>query len=54
MKCAYCQNDIERGTGIMYVRKTGAIRYYCSNRCYKFDVVYNKKPRLKEMRKGSK
>ncbi len=49
MKCSYCQNEIEKGTGIMYVRKTGAIKYYCSKRCMKFDVKYKK--RQKEEKK---
>ncbi|MGC8676494.1 MAG: 50S ribosomal protein L24e [Candidatus Micrarchaeia archaeon] len=43
MKCSYCSKDIEPGTGIMFVRKSGAIRYYCSNRCYKLDVLHRKK-----------
>ena len=54
MKCAYCQSDIEKGTGMMYVRKTGAIKYYCSNRCYKFDVVQRKKPIAKQIREAEK
>ncbi|MGC8699742.1 MAG: 50S ribosomal protein L24e, partial [Candidatus Micrarchaeia archaeon] len=39
MKCSYCSREIEKGTGIMYVKKNGTIRYYCSNRCMKFDLV---------------
>ncbi len=47
MKCSYCYKEIPPGTGIMYVRKNGSISYYCSNRCFKFDVVYRKKARVK-------
>ena len=47
MKCAYCQSEIEKGTGIMYVRRTGAIKYYCTKRCLKFDVKFKKKPNAK-------
>ncbi len=43
MKCAFCSNEIEQGTGIMYVRKSGLQHYYCSNRCYKMDVIYHRK-----------
>ncbi len=43
MKCSYCQEEIEKGTGIMYVRKTGALKYYCSKRCMKMDVKFKKK-----------
>lgn len=49
MKCSYCTTEIEKGTGMMYVRKSGAIKYYCSSRCYKFDVVFKKKPNMKEI-----
>ncbi|MGC9037788.1 MAG: 50S ribosomal protein L24e [Candidatus Micrarchaeia archaeon] len=45
MKCAYCSKEIEPGTGIMFVRKSGQIRYYCSNRCYRLDVLHKKKHR---------
>ena len=33
---------------MMYVRKTGAVKYYCSDRCYKFDSVQHKGQRVKE------
>jgi ribosomal protein L24E len=32
----------------MYVKKTGAAKYYCSERCYKYDSVQRKKQRPKE------
>ncbi|MDE1855547.1 MAG: 50S ribosomal protein L24e [Candidatus Micrarchaeota archaeon] len=50
MKCSYCTREIEKGTGVMYVRKTGAIKYYCSDRCYNFDAVQGKKQRAKEIK----
>ncbi|MEM3781643.1 MAG: hypothetical protein QXT43_01615 [Candidatus Micrarchaeaceae archaeon] len=43
MNCSYCSREIEPGTGVMFVRKNGSIRYYCSNRCYKLDVLYRRK-----------
>lgn len=45
MKCNYCSKEIKKGTGTMYVTKTGAISYFCSNRCYQFGVVMRRKPR---------
>lgn len=54
MRCSYCAREIEQGTGIMYVRKVGTVRYYCSDRCYKFDVVQGKKQRAKEQRSAAK
>jgi large subunit ribosomal protein L24e len=49
MKCSYCTSEIEQGTGLMYVKKNGALRYYCSDRCYKFNEVFGKKPNKKEI-----
>lgn len=49
MKCSYCTQEIEQGTGLMYVKKNGALRYYCSDRCYKFNEIYSKKPNKKEI-----
>jgi large subunit ribosomal protein L24e len=54
MKCSYCAREIERGTGIMYVKKTGAVKYYCSDRCYNFDTVQHKKQRPKEIKELTK
>ena len=53
MKCSYCSKGIEKGTGLMYVRKNGAIKYYCANRCYKMNIVYNRKLSNKELKKRS-
>lgn len=32
-----------------YVRKNGAIKYFCSNRCYKLNVLHDRKPSKKEI-----
>jgi large subunit ribosomal protein L24e len=50
MKCSFCQTEIEKGTGTMYVRKNGAIKYYCTNRCLKSEVRFRMKPRTKEIK----
>ncbi len=49
MKCSYCTMEIEAGTGIEYVKKNGALRYYCSDRCYKMNELYGRKPNKKEI-----
>ncbi len=49
-RCAQCNADIEKGTGIAYVRKNGNIKYFCSNRCLKNNVVHNRKPNKKEIK----
>ncbi len=48
MKCSYCSKEIERGTGFAYVKKTGAIKYYDSKRCYRMNTMQNRKYREKE------
>ncbi|MDE1869437.1 MAG: 50S ribosomal protein L24e [Candidatus Micrarchaeota archaeon] len=54
MNCSHCSKEIEKGTGMMFVKKMGAIRYFCSKRCYKYDVLYKKKPNQKEIRERGK
>ncbi len=49
MKCSYCTAEIEKGTGMVYVRKNGAIKYYCTKRCYKLNVVHDRKTNKKEI-----
>lgn len=34
-KCSFCGNDIEPGTGTMYVKKDGTVYYFCSSKCQK-------------------
>ncbi|MDO8628541.1 MAG: 50S ribosomal protein L24e [Nanoarchaeota archaeon] len=35
MKCSFCGNDLEPGTGKMFVKDDGKIFYYCSSKCEK-------------------
>ncbi len=35
MKCSFCNKEIPKGTGIMYVKKDGTIYYFCSKKCEK-------------------
>ena len=32
-RCSFCGNDIEKGTGMIYVEKTGKVLYFCSSKC---------------------
>jgi ribosomal protein L24E len=34
---------MKKGTGMMYVHKTGDIAYYCSNSCFKNHVFIKRK-----------
>ena len=35
MKCAFCNSNIEQGTGKMFVRNDGKLFYFCSSKCQK-------------------
>ncbi len=54
MKCAFCSEELPKGSGIMYVYKTGNIEYYCSSRCYKNGIILHRKINPKEMPRTKK
>ncbi|MFH1209337.1 MAG: 50S ribosomal protein L24e [archaeon] len=31
--CSFCGNKIEKGTGMIFVFKTGKLAYFCSSKC---------------------
>ncbi len=45
VKCMFCGNEIEKGTGEMYVKKDGVVLYFCSAKCEKNMVKLGRKPR---------
>jgi len=45
IECAFCGEQIEPGTGTMYVRKDGTIYHFCSKKCEKNMLVLKRKPR---------
>jgi large subunit ribosomal protein L24e len=44
-KCAFCNKDIEPGTGSMEVRPDGKVTYLCSSKCYKNYFKLKRNPR---------
>lgn len=34
-KCSFCNQEIEPGTGLMYVKNDGTILRFCSSKCRK-------------------
>lgn len=52
MKCSYCSAEVQKGRGIMYVYKIGTVKYYCSSKCYKNDVVLKRKISRKNVAGG--
>jgi len=45
MKCSFCNNEIPKGTGKMFVRVSGQILYFCSNKCEKNLLKLGRLPR---------
>ena len=45
MKCSFCGETIEKGTGKIFVRKSGKILYFCSRKCEKNMLQLGRKPR---------
>ena len=43
-KCSFCGNNIERGTGKIYVEKTAKLLYFCSTKCEKNLLKLRRKP----------
>ena len=44
VKCSFCGNEIEKGTGKMFVRNDGKLFYFCSNKCNKNMLKLKRKP----------
>ena len=44
-KCSFCEKQIPRGTGKMYVKTDGKIFYFCSSKCEKNMLVHKRKAR---------
>lgn len=45
VKCEFCKNNIEPGTGKMLVMKDGKIMYFCSTKCEKNLLKLGRKSR---------
>jgi len=35
-KCSFCGEEIEPGTGLMYVKNDGSVLWFCSSKCFKY------------------
>ncbi|MBN2567498.1 50S ribosomal protein L24e [Candidatus Woesearchaeota archaeon] len=45
MRCTFCGNDIEPGTGTLYAKTDGKIIHFCSSKCEKNMLKLKRKPR---------
>jgi large subunit ribosomal protein L24e len=53
--CSFCGEEIEVGTGKMYVRRDGRVLYFCSGKCEKNMLKLKRNPRkLKWTKRYSK
>ena len=43
--CSFCGKKINPGTGLMYVKNTGEILYFCSSKCEKNMLKLKRKPK---------
>ena len=45
MKCSFCGENIEAGTGKMFVRNDGKVFYFCSSKCEKNMLKLGREPK---------
>ncbi len=45
VKCSFCKDEIEKGTGLMYVQKDGKALNFCSKKCEKNLLKLKRKAR---------
>ncbi len=46
MFCSFCNNEIPKGTGEMYVLKDGTALYFCSSKCRLNQIKLRREGRL--------
>ncbi len=61
VKCDFCGEEIERGTGMMFVKDDGKIFHFCSSKCENNTLKLGRKPRqtkwtneFRNVKKGNK
>ncbi len=45
MRCSFCNENIEAGTGKMFVRNDGKVFYFCSSKCEKNMLKLGREPK---------
>lgn len=46
MRCSFCNNEIEKGTGLLYVKKDGSVLSFCSQKCKRNSLKLGREGRL--------
>ena len=44
-KCTFCGSELLEGSGLLYVKKTGARKYFCSKKCEANSEYLGRQPR---------
>jgi len=45
MKCSFCNENMEAGTGKMFVKNDGKVFYFCSKKCEKNMLKLKREPK---------
>jgi len=53
-RCSFCKENIEQGTGKMFVTKEGKVLYFCSTKCEKNMLKLKRIPRNFKWASGGK
>lgn len=47
-RCSFCGEQLEPGTGKMFIKKDAKVIYFCSSKCEKNLIKLSRKPRTTE------
>jgi len=45
MRCFFCNREIKKATGKMFVTRTGQVLYFCSSKCEKNALKLRRNPK---------
>ncbi len=51
MICSFCNKEIKKGTGMIYVRKDGKVFNFCSSKCEKNMLKLGRNPNKRKWSK---
>lgn len=52
--CSFCNSSINKGTGLIYVKKDGTIFNFCSSKCKKNNLVLRREGRRQKWTPAAK
>jgi large subunit ribosomal protein L24e len=54
VRCSFCKQDIDKGSGRIYVTKVGDVLHFCSSKCEKNQLMKRKPRKVGWIRKKKK